>query len=115
MPVTWPLHAVPSRRGGEALIGGFPQSLGFLLIPTPSSASARSAFQAPMASELVAAGDGAFTTWSVRPSVDTEKSSTIVPSIATACARTPHPPGRMSASANAGTYRCSAFTKPLRT
>ena len=33
MPVTWPLHAVPSRRGGEALIGGFPQSLGLSLTP----------------------------------------------------------------------------------
>ena len=48
-----------------------------------------------MASELVAAGDGAFTTWSVRPSVDTEKSSTIEakePAAEPATAREPSRP-----------------------
>ena len=53
-----------------------------------------SASIAPMASELVAAGDGALRTWRMRPCPPRRKSSTSVPSRSSACARTPEGPNR---------------------
>ena len=76
---------------------------------------ARPAMTRPMASDAVAAGDGALTTCTTRaspsslPSLPAKaKSSSRVPSWRTAWARTPLPAGTRSSSVSSGTSRCSA-------
>jgi hypothetical protein len=64
----------------------------------------------PMASEAVAAGDGAFRTWTAPGDSTMRKSSTSDPSSATAWARTPAPPGVMSPGPISGRSRRSAST-----
>src|SRR5581483_4576483 len=69
----------------------------------------------PIASDDVAAGDGAFRTWTTPSDPSKTKSSTIDPSAFIACARTPDGPGSVSSTRNSGMYRWSAATYALRT
>ena len=64
-----------------------------------------------MASDDVAAGDGAFLTATIEPRKWTRKSSTMVPSAATACARTPAGPRTTSSPFKIGMYLRAAATK----
>ena len=63
-----------------------------------------------MASDAVAAGDGALTTWTQRPERTISKSSRRVPSGLIAWARTPAPAGTRSSAFTSGTRRCRAAT-----
>src|SRR5664279_1988169 len=65
----------------------------------------------PISSEAVAAGEGTLQTWIMRWLCRKRKSSTRLPFLSTACARTPEPPGTRSASVNSGTIRCKARVK----
>src|SRR5581483_12389167 len=64
--------------------------------PSPSCCSAMSAIMRPIASDEVAAGDGALRTWITPGALEITKSSTSVPSRFSACARTPDGPGSTS-------------------
>ena len=65
----------------------------------------------PMASDAVAAGDGALTTWTAPSVTLILKSSTSEPSGLTAWARTPAPPRSMSPAPISGTSFWSERTK----
>src|SRR5690606_26713047 len=73
-------------------------------------ASTSCAMCAPMLSEAVAAGEGAFRTWTDRSPCTMTKSSTSLPCASTACARTPDLPGTRSAACTRGTSRWSSRT-----
>jgi STE24 endopeptidase len=80
------------------------------------SAQARSsmlAISSPIASDDVAPGDGALRTCTTPSTCSITKSSTSVPSDASACARIPESPGRTSARVSSGISRCAAFTNSL--
>ena len=64
-----------------------------------------------MASDDVAAGDGAFLTATIEPRKWTWKSSTRVPSADTACARTPAGPRTTSSALKLGRYLRAAAIK----
>ena len=66
---------------------------------------------APIASEDVAAGDGALRTWITRPLPRRMKSSESLPSRVSACALMPLGPPTTSVSEMAGRYRCTSRTK----
>ncbi len=70
---------------------------------SPNAWSTRSAISPAMPSDEVAPGDGALRTWMTRRSVLNTKSSTRLPSAASAWARTPDGPGSRSASVSSGT------------
>ncbi len=63
----------------------------------------------PMASEAVAAGEGAFRTWITCSDSPSEKSSTIDPSPRSDCARTPDGPKTIWSPRTSGTYRCMSL------
>src|SRR5947209_6593009 len=71
----------------------------------PKVSAATDATWSPMAMDAVAAGEGALSTCTARGECSMTKSSTSMPSAATACARTPAPPGTRSVSWTAGTRR----------
>jgi hypothetical protein len=77
-------------------------------LPDPAQDRAKaslawSASRRAMASDAVAAGDGAFSTWRAFSPRSSRKSSTIEPSTATACARTPEGPNSSWSLRTSGT------------
>src|SRR5439155_16067152 len=78
---------------------------------SPKVSATRPAMCRPIASEAVAAGDGALRTWIASCETAIRKSSTSEPSGATACARTPAPPRTRSSVRSSGTSRWRARTK----
>ena len=89
--VTATQHLEPARASGRGPSFGTGP---FLMSGAgyPSRSRAVFASTRPIASELVAAGDGALRTCRTRPDPPRLKSSTIVPSRPSACARTPDGP-----------------------
>ena len=72
------------------------------------------AISSAIASEAVAAGDGALSTWTARPVRASLKSSTSVPSRPTAWARTPAGPRSTSPGPSSGTKRAASRTSSRR-
>ena len=79
-----------------------------------SQRTARAATSSPMASEAVAAGEGALMTCTMRSPSANAKSSSSEPSRATAWARTPAPPGAKSSACTSGTSVAHARANALR-
>ena len=79
-----------------------------------SPRSRRAAIAAPISSDAVAAGDGAFSTCTARPTVWIAKSSTSSPSGPIAWARTPEGAGARSARSSSGTRRLAAAANRRR-
>src|SRR3990172_702909 len=77
--------------------------------PSPKLFSAIASTSALIASDAVAPGEGAFSTWIAFFASTMRKSSTSLPASSTACARTPAPPRARSSARTSGTKRCSAF------
>src|SRR5437667_119907 len=80
----------------------------------PNASVASSATWRPIASEAVAAGEGALRTWIASGPATMRKSSTSEPSGLTAWARTPAPPRTRSAVVSSGTSRPSARANAAR-
>lgn len=66
----------------------------WIKVASYSAPATRPAIVRPIAIEAVAAGDGALSTWTIRAARSMRKSSSNLPSGASACARTPAPPRR---------------------
>src|SRR5262245_36680132 len=107
-----PLAAFAAHRGREVAIRSLSTGAARLVscYESPKVFTARPAMWRPIAIEAVAPGEGALRTCTASASAMMRKSSTIVPSGLTACARTPAPPRVTSSARRAGTSRCSAAT-----
>ena len=88
-------------------------SLSARLPPRPKALRAIPAMCSPIASEAVAPGEGAFSTWTAFEDATIRKSSTRDPVRSTAWARTPAAPRARSCSRKSGTSFWSACVKAL--